>query len=49
MASPLKSQEKQCRRPVERLTVAEGVLSSWSPVGQEIFTNPLRCGTGLSR
>jgi hypothetical protein len=40
-ASPPKSQEKHLIRPVVRLTVAEGFRSSWSPVGQGIFTQPL--------
>lgn len=45
-ASPLKSQLKHLIRPVVRLMVAEGVLSSCSPVGQEILTQPLpRSGT----
>lgn len=38
MASPLNWQEKQWTRPDSRWTVADGVLSSWSPVGHEIFT-----------
>ncbi|HJV99835.1 MAG TPA: hypothetical protein VJ617_12150 [Arthrobacter sp.] len=44
-ASPLKSQLKHFSRPVVRLTVAEGVRSSCSPVGQLTFTQPSRSGT----
>ena len=48
MASPLNWQEKQWTRPVSRFTVAEGVLSSWSPVGQLTFTKPSPGGTARS-
>lgn len=46
MASPLNWQEKQCTLPVLRFTVADGVLSSCSPVGQEILMKPSLSGTG---
>lgn len=47
MASPEKLQAKQRPYPVLRLTVAEGVRSSCSPVKQCTLTQPFRMGTGV--
>ena len=49
MASPENWQAKQWSLPVSRLMVADGVLSSCSPVGQVTLTNPSPGGSGLSR